>query len=315
MKRSNLLRVVGAAALGASAVPVAAAGPPSVRAAFDPIEAECDFFSAQSEGFFTRAGLTVQAQAIRNGAAIAAAILGSSIDLGGVNMSSLLAAHQKGLPFTILALGEMYTAVSPTAQLLVPSDSTLSTARELTGKTVSVNIINGLGHLATRTWIDKNGGDSTAVRYVEMPFSAMPEALASRRVDASIIVEPALSIAKRNARVLADAYNAISREFLISAWVATQDWVAQNLRAAHRFSLAMRQAATWANHHRDVTAQIASRALQTDVAVIRSMTRATFPEGERGAALVQPVIDAAAKYRLVAAGTVAAELFSKAAVV
>ncbi len=225
-------------------------------------------------------------------------------------MSSLLAAHEKGIPFTILAMGEMYTAASPTAQLLVPSGSALSSARELSGKTVAVNIINGLGHLATRTWIDKNGGDSTSVRYVEMPFAAMPAALAARRVDASMIVEPALSVAKRGARSLSDAYNAIGHEFLISAWVATQDWVSKNADTAHRFSVAMRQASIWANRNRDVTAEITNRVLHSDVALIRSMTRATFPENQRGASLVQPVIDAAAKYHLVSADMAASDLFS-----
>jgi ABC-type nitrate/sulfonate/bicarbonate transport system substrate-binding protein len=282
-----------------------------MRAAYDPVEAESNFYSALRANFFSKDGLAVDATALKNGAANAAGLLAGSIDVAGVNISSLLAAHQRHIPFTILALGEMYTAVTPTAQFLVPSDSPVTSPRELSGKTVAVNIINGLGHLAARAWIDQSGGDSTSVRYVEMPFDAMPPALAARRVDGASIVEPQLSIAKRESRVLGDHYSAISRQFLISAWVATQDWVAKNPDAARRFNLAMREASIWANRNRDRSAEIASGMMHADVGAIRAMTRATYPERQSGLALVQPVVDAAARYHIISGAVAAADLFNE----
>jgi NitT/TauT family transport system substrate-binding protein len=310
MQRSTVLSLLALAA----AAPLRARGADvaTVRVASNPIESECSLYAAQSEGFFSRAGIAVTIQSMKNGAANAAAILSGSLDVAGINMSSLLAAHEKKIPFTILALGEIYTTAAPTTSVLVPKDSPVASARDLSEKTVAVNVINGLGHLATRAWTDKNGGDATAVHFTEMPFDTMPAALAAHRIDAALVAEPALSVAKHDTRVLASVYDAIAPTFLISAWIATEDWIAKNPDAARRFNQAMRQSSIWSNRNRDKTAVIAGRIMDADIATIRSMTRATFAENQRGPALVQPVVDTAARYHLVSAIS-AADLFSRAA--
>lgn len=281
-----------------------------VRVASNPIESECSLYAAQSEGFFSRAGLAVTIQSMKNGSANAAAILSGSLDVAGINISSLLAAHENKIPFVILTLGEIYTTAAPTTSVLVPKDSPIVSARDLSQKTVAVNGIDGLGHLATRAWADKNGGDSTAIHFIEMPFSTMPAALSAHRVDAALVAEPALSVAKHDTRVLASSYDAISPLFLISAWIATPEWIAKKPEAARRFNQAMRQSSIWSNHNQDKTAVIASRIMDADIATIRSMTRARYPESQRGPALVQPVIDTAARYHIVAP-IPATDLFSK----
>lgn len=310
MKRSAALAGVAGLAFGATLPAPARAAAPRIRVGFDPIDAECNLFVGVANGTFARAGLDVEAQPMKNGAASAAAVLGGSLDAGGINVSSFLAAAQRKLPFVLVATGEMYTTAAPTAALLVPKDSPLATARDLGGKTVAVNLINGLGHLGARTWIDKNGGDSRAVRWVEMPFAAMPAALEARRVDAIMAVEPALGVAAPQARIFAQAYDAIAPRFLIGGWVATRDWAAANADAVRRFNAAIRVASAWCNGHRAESAEILGRITHVDVAAIRTMTRATFSERESPAALLQPVIDAAAKYGIVSAMP-AADLLSR----
>jgi NitT/TauT family transport system substrate-binding protein len=131
-----------------------------------------------------------------------------------------------------------------------------------------------------------------------MPFSVMADALASGRVDAIFVAEPGLSTAKgRGARLLASAFDAIAPQFLIGACVAKRDWAGQNADALQRFAAAMRRASVWANQHHDQTAVIASQAFHEDVASIRAQTRATFPDSQNPAQLLQPVFDAVAKYK------------------
>jgi len=58
-------------------------------------------YYAADNGFFKRAGLDAQFLSIANGAAITAAVLGGSADIGYSNVISLATAHAKGLPITI----------------------------------------------------------------------------------------------------------------------------------------------------------------------------------------------------------------------
>jgi NitT/TauT family transport system substrate-binding protein len=313
MPRSAVLASIAALA-SAAALPRrgAAAAAPAVRVAFDPIDAACNLFTAQAQGFFTRAGLAVDLQQMVNGSAGAAAVLSGALEVTNINVASLLSAYAQKIPFAVIALGEIYTSTSPTLQMLVTKDSPLQTARDLNGKTIAVNAVHGLASVASRVWADKNGGDSTTLHFAEMPFSVMATALSQRRVDAIFVAEPGLSIAKRSgdARVFASANDAIAPVFQVGVCVATRDWVAKNLDLARRFNQAMHEGSVFANRNHDRTAEIDSPIMHMPVEEIRAMTRATFPENQRATALIQPVIDAAARYGVVPPSTRADEMIS-----
>jgi hypothetical protein len=46
-----------------------------------------------------------------------------------------------------------------------------------------------------------NGGDSSTVNFVEIPFPAMPAALETGRIDAASVAEPFIGVAKKNGRI------------------------------------------------------------------------------------------------------------------
>jgi NitT/TauT family transport system substrate-binding protein len=275
-----------------------AAALPQLSAGFDPIDANSNFFVAQSQGMFADAGVAVDLQPTTNGAAGAAAVVSGALDITNMNAASFVGAIQRNIPLVVVGFTEMYTTKTPTTQLLVPKDSALLAPRDLSGKTVAVNAIGGLADIATRLWLQKNAIDPTSVSFVEMPFSVMPDALAGGRVQAIFVAEPALSRAKRGgARVLASAFDAISPQFLIGVCVSDRAWAEKNTDALRRFALAMRRASVWANAHHDQTAVIASQFFHEEVAQIREQTRATFPENGDPAQLLQPVFDAVDKYK------------------
>ena len=308
-RRDAVSTVLGAVV--AARPSLALAEPATLRIGFDPIDSNTNLLAAQSQGLFEKNGLAVELQVTKNGAAGAAALLAGSLDLVQINVASIVAARQKGVPFTIVALAELYTTAAPTFALVVPNDSTLRAPLDLVGKTVGVVAIGGLGWIAARAFVDQHGGDSTKIKFAEIPFPLMPEALASRRVDAIFVGEPNLSIAKRSGRIFAKAYDAVSPTFLINATVATTDWISSHVDVARRYNAAMQQASIWANRNRDKTAAILAKVANTDVATISATSRATFPERQPLVPLVQPVIDAMVKYGNSNVGVAAADLFSK----
>ena len=217
--RASALLLGGAALLSSRAAARAQSGA-AVRVGTILLEAAAEVYFAQDVGFFAKAGLNVDIQLFENGPAIAAASVSNAIDIGYGTVDALTAIHQKNVPLVIIAPSAEY--VSPdtqnTSALLVPLTSTVATGKDLTGKTVAVIALNGITHTAARAWIDQNGGDSTQVKFIEIPPPAMGAALAAGRVDAAWITEPFLTAAKRNARPLVYGFDAIGKRFLLNVW-------------------------------------------------------------------------------------------------
>jgi NitT/TauT family transport system substrate-binding protein len=250
-------------------------------------------YYGEAGGFFRRAGLQSQIEPLAGGGAIIDAVASGSLDVGFANLTSAAAAHQRGIPVTLIAPATIYTSKSPITVLVKARGSSLRTGADLRGKTVAVSTLRGELQVAASLWIDKTGGDSASVHFVELPFAAMAPALAGGRVDAAMITEPAMTLEKARIALLAPAYDAIADEFLIGGWVATPAFAKSE--GARRFAAAMAETARWANAHRDQTGAILAAHAKVDLAVVRAMARATY--GERlTAQTIQPVLDAAAKY-------------------
>jgi ABC-type nitrate/sulfonate/bicarbonate transport system substrate-binding protein len=119
-------------------------------------------------------------------------------------------------------------------------------------------------------------------------------ALDTGRVDAALIAEPVLSDAlARGNRVLGYAYDGIAPTFLIGAWFTTGAWAKAHPDLVKRFQKAMLTSAAWANKNRALSAQILTK--ETKIVVEPTMKRTTYGE-KLDAALMQPLIDATAKY-------------------
>lgn len=281
-----------------------------VRAAYAAVELSSSFYAAIEMGFFQKAGLAVEAQPMSTGAAMSAAVVAGSVDVGDVNVVSMAQAYEKNIPLTYIALDGLYSSSEP-ADALVVSGPAIASGRDLNGKTVAINVLNGIAYVGVRSWVDKNGGDSSTVRFAEMPFSVMPDALAAHRVDAILVSEPELRHARDGGgRVLGFAYNTIASRFLVAGWVASTPWVKSNLVAARRFHDAMQEAGAWANRNRDKTAEFVQRYAKVDAATVKTMSRASFAE-RSDVTLAQPVIDTCARYGLLKTAFPAANLFSR----
>lgn len=286
----------GGAALCASAS-VRAQTNDTIRVAVIPIEAAAEAFFAKEMGFFAKAALDADVQTIQTGPAIAAAIVSNAIDIGYGTLDALAAIHQKGVPFVIIAPASEYLSASTqkTTALVVPATSSVQKARDLSGKVFAVIALSGITHTAARAWIDQNGGDASTVKFVELPFSAMPAALDGGRIDAAWISEPFLSVAKKDGRVLVYGFDAISKHFLTNAWFSAPQWSKDHPGIVRRFARVIRETAVWANKNPDATGVVLAKVLKVDPASISGTARIHYAE-QMTPALMQPFIDVSAKY-------------------
>lgn len=308
MKRSTLIAGLAAAA---AVPPLRARAADAVKFATIPIDAGAEAWYAQAQGFFTKAGITPSVQAIMNGSAISAAVVSGAVDVGFSNMLSLAVAHERGVPITVIAPASIYLSAAPTSVLMVPKDSPIKDARELNGKTVAVNGLKNITQLAVEAWSEQNGGDAKSLRFVEMGFPEMPSALASHRIDAALVAEPAIVGAKkRGARLLGKAYDGVAKEFLIGAWFTSQSWAKSHPDLVKKIAQVMRETAVWANKNDAATADILAHSTKIPPATLKAMTRARYAE-KMDTKLIDPTIAAAAKFGILAKAFPAEELIDK----
>jgi NitT/TauT family transport system substrate-binding protein len=279
-----------------------------LRIASTPIDVGAQVYYAQALGYFKDAGLDVQIQTIDNGAAIAAAVAGGAADIGQSNVVSLAAAHQKGLPFIVIAPAGTYTASAPTTVLVTLADAPYATAKDFEGKTLVTNGILNIAQIGGDAWLDANGANFKAVKWVEIPVNATATALQTHRVDAAMMSEPSLSaaLASGGFKVYAQPYTAIGTHWQIGAWFATRSWLADHPDVAKKFLAVMKKTAVWANAHQAQSLKILSDVSKVDFP--KNMHRSVYAI-TIDPALFQPVIDAAAKFGAITTTFPAKELF------
>ena len=175
------------ATLGARA---SAQSRPTIRVATLLSDAAAEVFYAHELGLFANAGIEVQIQTMSNGAAVASAVASNAVDVGWTTPVSLAVAHQKGIPFLAIAPAALYTNAAPFSALFVTKDSPIRSAHDIEGKVLTANGLGTMTEYGPRTWIDKNGGDATQVKFIEMPFASMVDALIGGRIDAAEIATP-----------------------------------------------------------------------------------------------------------------------------
>jgi len=306
--------VLALAAFGPAARPAGAQRLVTIKVAAIPGDISAQVWYAQDLGYFRQVGLNVEVTPITNGGAISAAVASRAVDIGYSNFITIAVAHERGIPFEVIAPANLHIASAPTAALLcVQASPPIRTGKDLEGKTVAVSGLNNIIHFAIRAWIDSHDGDSSKVRFVELPLTEMAAAIRAGRVDAAgldALGDPNLGKPGDSLRLLASAMNAVSPNFLPSVWFTTRDWIEAHPDETKKFIAVMRKAAVWANSHHRESAEILARHTRLTVEQLERITRVTYGTVLNGA-LLQPNIDVAVKYGALKRNFPADELISR----
>jgi NitT/TauT family transport system substrate-binding protein len=300
------------AGLACAAIPLRApAQPASVRIAEIAIDLYAEAYYAQDLGFFKTAGLNVEIATFSNGGTASTAVAGGAADVGVSNPVAIANAFTHGVPLTILAGAGLYSTNAASTALCVSKTSPLRTAKDAEGKTIALSALHDQAQIGVQEWLEKNGADPDEVKFVEVPFPEMGSALQQGRVDIAMIPEPALTIAlETNSRLFAKPFDAIAPQFLIGVWFTTAGWLQKNGDSAKRFVGAIYQAGRWANAHHDESAAILARYSKIDPTTLHKMTRAVYATSLTPQ-MIQPPLDAAARYGLVSRRVGAGELITR----
>jgi NitT/TauT family transport system substrate-binding protein len=256
-----------AVVLAASALVVGACGgddsgggekgkPATLKVGVIPIADVAPLYVGIDQGFFKQEKLTIKPQLAEGGAQIVTATVSGDDQIGFSNTTSEIIAASKNLPIQIIAQGVL-GAAKPTPQqawdaVLVKKGSSITSPKDLEGKTISVNSLQNVGPLTINTALKAQGVDYKKVKYIEVPFPDANGALTAGRVDAAWVVEPFVSQGKgQGSKPILFPYEQTAPNLTVATYFATKNYISKNSDVVDRFVRAMNKSLEYSQSHPD----------------------------------------------------------------
>jgi NitT/TauT family transport system substrate-binding protein len=274
------------------------------------------FFIAQERGFFKEAGLDVNAIPMVGGAVIQPALSSGALNIGWSNVVSIYQGHLEGFDYRFIANGAIAKrGTNDVFGFQVAVDSPIKSAKDLSGKTVAVNTLSNIMQAACAHWIDNNGGDSSKVKWVEVPFPQMEPAVVQKNIDAFGAVEPFVTVPSKvnnKTRVLGYPLGGIAPRLLIASYFCSDAWIQKNGDAVKAFITALGRGIDAHNANLEEAKATIAKNTGLKPEFLQLMALPAFEKRIQESDL-QPLMDVAFQYKLIGKKFPPREVISKVA--
>jgi len=203
MKRKLIVPVLLAAAVslsacatkqdGSSATTSTSSGIRKVTVGAIAVAGDAPLVVAQKEGIFAKHGLEVTIQPGQNFGAVLPLVQNGELQIGFSSAIPLLNASARGANLQIIQTQEFTDTDPATASIvvMVPGNSTMTSAKDLSGKKVGVVAKGNSDSLALLAAVKKSGGDPSKVQFLELGIGpSLLQGLQNGNVDAIVGGEP-----------------------------------------------------------------------------------------------------------------------------
>ena len=205
---------------------------------------------AREKGWFAEENLDVSWTNVAQGAIAIEAVYGGSAEFGASSIFEPLVARGNGLDILyVAAQTRLVTQPPDNTYMLARADDNIRGPKDLAGKTVSAGLINSVNYIHTHVWLRKHGVDPKTVKFLEVPFPQMNDALFQKRIDAAFNVEPFATFALKTgkARSIGHPYMETIPGMDIAHYIAKESWVKANADTMRRFKKVMDRATNHLN--------------------------------------------------------------------
>ncbi len=262
---------------------------------------------AQKTGLYQKAGLDVGIEKSNSGAAAAVAVASGAYDIAKSSTSTIFDAHLRGVPFTVLGPAADYDSKAPYGGFLFAPGSPFKSGKDAEGQTVGVSSLSSVGRVAFAAWVEQHGGDPKAVKFVEIPFPAVAPALDQQRIIAGETTQPMQEAGIDKGYRFIPIFSAIALHFSGSVIYTTKSFSAQHSDAVRTFMKVTYDSARICNANPPATLQMMAEFIGVPIEVMQKTPRVQLGT-ELVVAQVQSLVDAAAKYGVLARAFPAREL-------
>jgi NitT/TauT family transport system substrate-binding protein len=265
---------------------------PVVKIAGAMTEGLCEAYYAEELGLLKSHGLNAEVRVLQSAAVMATAVISGDLHIGTSNVLTVGQAHARNIPFVIIASESMHDKRFPNSAVCVAKTSSVTSPKDLAGKSVAVSTLSGLEALSVKALIDQSGGDVAAVKFIEMGPLLVPDAIVSGKIDAGVLAEPYLSQMKDRTRQIGSGDDAIGVHTIQTVWYCMKSWLDANKDTARRFADAMYAAGEWVAKNPEKAALV----LKKYIGIDEPHAYAHFSP-KQDVAGIQVVFDAAARYK------------------
>src|SRR5690606_32831544 len=209
-----------------------------------PIAETGALWAAIDEGIFADHGLEVEVVPAQGGAQAIPALLSGDIQFAIGQPFGPIRADLQNLGVAIigdyadsLAEGDDVNAV------VALGTSGLATPKDLSGKKVAVNSLGAAGDLTIRAAVDADGGDSSTIEFVEVPFPDVKAQLEAGTIDAAWAPDPFRAMVVGNDGVsIVAPYQATIPGLTVLTSITTQELIDNDPDLVAAYSEAMTEA-------------------------------------------------------------------------
>ncbi|MFE2938249.1 ABC transporter substrate-binding protein [Streptomyces sp. NPDC059255] len=258
----------------------ASGGTARVKVGVIPIVDVAPIYLGKEKGFYSSRGLELTLETGQGGAAIVPAVISGQFQFGFSNMTSLMIAQTNDIPVKAVANGVATTGEQGAdfGGIAVKKGSPITSAKDLAGKKVAINTLKNIGDTSVRESVRKAGGDPAEVDFVELPFDQMPAALAGGRVDAALVVEPALATVKsQGGTVIASQYADVSPDLTVAMYFTSTQFAERNPETVKKFQEATAESLEYANSHPDEVRRILTTYTKIPEAILPDLILPRWP--------------------------------------
>jgi NitT/TauT family transport system substrate-binding protein len=230
-------------------------------------------FIAKNEGIFARYGLDVEPVMVALNPTIPSALVGGSIQIGGVTPSVMLQAVDAGIDIVVVGGAAVNDIHNATGGVLARNGVRIVTAKDFEGKRVGVPGIGAYMHTLFRRWLVEQGANDKKVNFVEVPLAQGSDILRAGNVDAVLLSEPFYSrvISAKSGYLVARYLTQMPDNLFSMYYSSERSWALKNAAVLKAFRAALEEAKSFLNKDPVKSRAILSQTMKLPADVANTM--------------------------------------------
>jgi ABC-type nitrate/sulfonate/bicarbonate transport system substrate-binding protein len=242
---------------------------------------------AIDKGYFKEEGLNVETTVVANPPAGVAAAQSGQLDLTYTPSIPMLNALSQNVPLKVIAAADGYAddaleeddlAKVDDTGLYVPKGSSITSPKDLEGKSVSVPARKAQMEVTIAKVIKDAGGDPNKVQWMVLDPASALQSLDSNRVDAAALISPFTAEAESKGHErLASPGIEFFEQGAVGLWVAGAGTVEDKPDQMAAFARAINKANTYANENREEAEEVAAELTGVPLETVQSGAEIYWP--------------------------------------
>ncbi|MDG4818689.1 ABC transporter substrate-binding protein [Micromonospora sp. WMMD956] len=207
-------------------------------------------------GLFAERGLQVEVLPAQGGAQAIPALLNGDIDFAIGQPFGAFRADLSNLGVVIIGnYASSYADGDDINAVVASAKSGIRRPADLAGKRVSVNSLGAAGDVTIMAAVERDGGDPSKIKFVEVAFPDAPAQLAAGNIDAAWVPEPFVTqLRSRGDTFVVAPYQAVVPGLTTLTTITTADRTEKDTKLVEDFSAAMKRTLEWAGDPANETA-------------------------------------------------------------